>query len=93
MVREKECKPRERERKETERERESVAVSRVKLAPHSISPEGVSKRPPFLFPPFAPRHGIVDFGEYHPPATSLAASPRRLIIKFGRIYPTPTIVP
>jgi len=50
----------ERERRERKREREgrwggeSVAVSRVKLAPHSISPEGVSKPSPFLLPPFAP---------------------------------------
>lgn len=36
-------------------EEESVAVSRVKLAPHSISPEGVSNRLPrlpFPLPPY-----------------------------------------
>lgn len=84
-----------RKRMKAEREGESVAVSRVKLAPHSISPEGVSKRSPFPVPSAltVTARGIVDFGEYRPPATSLAVSPRRLIIKFGRIYPIPTIVP
>jgi len=49
---------RERERERESRwEGESVAVSRVKLAPHSISPEGVSKPSPFLLPSFAPDAG------------------------------------